>query len=117
MKFLFLLICLGMMVNAAEAQQAGGINYTPGQPPTFITPTVDGSSGMIRPSWFGYPRNDITVTQFGIYVPVPLASAPPASALTSTPYGIVMPGHPSILDRPLAPYGITLPSAGTLTTP
>jgi len=117
MKSLFLLVCLATLVNLAEAQQTGGMNYTPGQPPTFITPTVDGSSGVIRPSWFGNPRNDITITQFGIYVPVPLTPVSPASAVTSTPYGIVMPGHPSILDRPLAPYGITLPSAGTLTTP
>lgn len=111
---LFSLLIIVATASLAEAQSNGGVIISPGQPTVFVSPMFDGSANVFRPGQPSYlftpPLGGSTITRGGesaYYIPL---SPPPVSSLGSTPYGIVMPGYPSILDRPLAPYGITLPS-------
>lgn len=108
-----LLIIIVVLPSLAEAQSNGGVIISPGQPTVFVSPMFDGSINVFRPGQSSYlftpPVSGSTITRGGesaYYIPF---SPPPISSLGRTPYGIVMPGYPSILDRPLAPYGITLP--------
>lgn len=111
---LFSLLIIVVVASRAEAQSNGGVIISPGQPSVFVSPLFDGSANVFRPGQPSYlftpPGSGSTITkggEFAYYIPL---SPPPISSLGRTPYGIVMPGYPSILDRPLAPYGITLPS-------
>ena len=118
MGILILFSLLGF-VSLTEAQvgNGSGIITSPGQAPILATPITDGSVAVIRsgqPSfWFTPPQSGSTMTRLGeqpgFYIP--FSPAPVGSALTATPYGIALPGAPSILDRPLAPFGITLPNS------
>lgn len=113
-RVLLPLLIFVVVPSLAEAQLEGGVLISPGQPSVFVSPTFNGSANVVRPGQspllFTPPLGGSTITRGGdqpaYYIPL---SPPSISGLKSTPYGIVMPGYPSILDRPLAPYGITLP--------
>jgi len=113
-RVLLLLSILVAAASFAQAQLDGGLLLSPGQPTLLVSPAFNGSANVLRPNqsplFFNPPSSGSTITrgsdQPAYYIPL---SPPPISGLRSTPYGIVMPGYPSVLDRPLAPFGITLP--------
>lgn len=117
MRLLALVFALFGLAALTQAEVGSGIIISPGQTPILVTPIIDGRVAVIRPGQspflFTPPQGGSTMTRLGeqqaFYIP--FSPAPLGSALTATPYGITLPGYPSVLDRPLAPFGITLPSS------
>jgi len=114
MKRVLLVLSMVAAASLAQAQLDGGVLISPGLSTVFVSPAFNGSANVLRPNqsslFFNPPSSGSTITrgsdQPSYYIPL---SPPPISGFRTTPYGIVMPGHPSVLDRPLAPFGITLP--------
>ncbi len=109
---LFSLLTIVVIASLAEAQSNGGILISPGQPTLFVSPTFNGSANILRPGqsslFFNPPLGGSTISRGAINRHTAFNCLHPlVSGLGNTPYGIVMLGHPSVLDKSLTPYGIT----------